>query len=143
MRSLKWSESLGLGAPEVDKQHKVLIGIANKFLLSARKGEGNEAVQKTFAKLRDYTVTHFHEEEQFMRRIEYPGLKNHEVQHALIIQQVKAYQRRLYQGEEASVEEVLDFLKTWLVEHIIQQDLKIKRHLETMKEEEVFAQSEA
>jgi hemerythrin-like metal-binding protein len=142
MRSLQWSSALELGSPEVDEQHKMLIDIANDFLHAVREGEGSENVQETFKRLREYTVTHFYDEEQFMGRMNYPGLKDHQVQHTLIIQQVKAYQRRLYEGEVTSVEEMLDFLKKWLVEHIVQQDLKLKQHLESMKEADLFAQKE-
>ncbi len=129
MPHLDWSDALNLGVEEVDRQHRHLVEIANELLDEVRSENGQKAVDHAIAKLREYTLEHFRSEEEFMNSIGYPEREAHEQEHELLTRQVKKYQKALYQKDVVSVEEVKNFLKEWLIGHILGSDMKIAKFL--------------
>lgn len=127
MPKLSWSPSLSLGVEAVDKQHQQLVGIANTLIEAVEKGHGQEVVGEVIQSLREYTIRHFHEEEQFMSDIHYPKRAEHLARHVELVRQVKDFQHRLYIKQVVSGEQVKAFLKSWLLEHILRHDLDIGR----------------
>ncbi|MBU1003155.1 MAG: bacteriohemerythrin [Proteobacteria bacterium] len=125
MPKLSWSPSLSLGVDIVDKQHQQLVEIANTLIEAVEKGHGQEVVNSVIQSLREYTVHHFHDEEQFMADIHYPKRGEHAAQHAELVRLVKDFQHRLYIKEIISGEQIKAFLKSWLLEHILEHDLDI------------------
>lgn len=134
MPKLEWNDSLSLGIYRIDSQHMQLIEVANDFLDSARQGHDQEAVQKTLARLREYTVNHFRDEEAYMKEIHYPRRGEHEGEHRNLVHRVKQFQRDLYKHRDITIDTLRDFLREWLVGHIINSDLKIAEWLRAEEE---------
>lgn len=122
---LQWSDSLNLGVAEIDNEHKQLLQVANELLDAVAHGRGEDAIERAVAQLREYTVTHFAHEEKYMERIAYPQLQEHVQQHKELTDKVKEFQRARFLQEEVSVDSVKNFLKTWLLEHILVEDMAI------------------
>ncbi|WP_147822356.1 bacteriohemerythrin [Salidesulfovibrio onnuriiensis] len=134
MPRLEWNDSLSIGIYRVDSQHMRLIEVANDFLRTAGEGRDGEAIQTTLTRLREYTVNHFRDEEAYMREIHYPRLARHQEEHRNLVQRVKQFQRDLYEQRDITVEVMRDFLREWLVGHIINSDLKIAEWLRAEEE---------
>ena len=65
------SVPMKIGIASLDAQHEALFECINKFIRLYLKGEPERGeVEKQFAALVDYTVTHFDDEEFFMRSID-------------------------------------------------------------------------
>lgn len=127
--ALRWDNRLCVGVEEIDDQHKALIGYCNDLVAAVRRGRGQKAVAKLMNQLREYTVRHFTAEEGLMERMGYPELGAHRAVHNQLTKQVKLYQRQIYQQHAPEPAEVRSFLKDWLINHILAEDLKIAAFL--------------
>lgn len=136
MSKIEWDDSLNLGIKAIDDQHKLLIEIANELLLAIHHGLASAEMNNIFNRLREYTVVHFIAEEQYMSDIGYVGLGRHQQEHMNLKRLVKEYQQRLYRKENVDAYEVRDFMRAWLVDHIIKSDMEIARFLKKTTEVE-------
>lgn len=135
MARIAWDEALSVGIQRIDEQHKKLIGYANRVLDAAHDRANDQLAKETLIKLREYTVYHFHDEEEYMAAIHYPDLPAHHNEHMLYVQRVKDLQREIYQGRSVRPEDLLPVLKDWLINHILKSDLRIAAHVRAQQEE--------
>lgn len=126
---LKWDDKLNLGVASIDDEHKYLLFLANEVVSAVKGGGEGKTLIPLFRKLHEYTVTHFHNEEEYMAGISFPGLAEHQRQHHDLKHRVLEYQDHLYRKRDVSADEVIDFMKGWLVDHIIHSDFGIARFL--------------
>ncbi|MDP2848764.1 MAG: bacteriohemerythrin [Humidesulfovibrio sp.] len=126
MSELMWSSKLETGVPEIDDQHKKLIEIANNVIAAVREKLGTLGVDEFVQELREYTIVHFREEEERMEKLRYPEHGAHHTEHERLKHQVKLWQRELYHQERVTVDEVREFLRGWLIDHILQSDMAFK-----------------
>ena len=74
MEEIVWSDKFNIGVEVVDKAHAKLFRIVKKIIDMAKAGETNPNTYKEGLKyLEAYTMTHFSEEEEYMRSIRYNG----------------------------------------------------------------------
>ena len=81
----------------------------------------------------DYTVWHFDFENRMMEKYNFKGYDEHKVQHDDILEEVKVIYNKLEKGEEISMVNILEFLKKWLINHILKTDLVLGRYLKQIK----------
>ena len=122
MERIQWSEELSVGIEQIDSQHKELIRIANGLISAVAKQRGERVINNVVRRLRNYTVFHFNSEEKLMEIVRYPKRGEHGHEHVKLKQNVKGFQRDLYKGEKLTAEDVLNFLKIWLLKHILHSD---------------------
>ena len=128
MADIEWNPGLSIGVDSIDHEHQQLIGYANALVHGVR-GADAKAVAKAFQELRKYTVIHFGNEEEYMQQIHYPSLNAHRQQHSDLKHQVKIYQDTLYRRGDITEHEVVEFLKHWLIDHVLHTDMEIKHFL--------------
>jgi len=125
MQHPQWTEDLSIGLHAIDSQHKQLFAISQALHTAILTGQGDEAVKETFEALEAYVTRHFLTEEDFMRAIGYPDIKNHMAQH----EQLRLRFRRLWNREQRSEsikpEDIAFFLGEWLAGHIKTSDKAI------------------
>jgi voltage-gated potassium channel len=123
---LEWNESLALGIPEVDQEHRQLIQHVRSFQQSLMKGSDKEAVRLLFEQLISYTENHFLHEEKLMKKHHYPLLESHHEIHVELTRKVMALnsERNLIYSES-----LFEFLNDWLVHHIMDHDKKFAEFL--------------
>ncbi|GAB7023096.1 bacteriohemerythrin [Salidesulfovibrio brasiliensis] len=136
MARINWDESLETGIYSIDSQHMDLVGMCNDFLDAVSSGKTEQAVNALVRRLREYCVQHFHDEEETMAEMGYPRLGEHQREHRRLSQQVKEYQRDLYKKRTPQPLEVRDFLKDWLLGHILGMDMKIAEWLKEREAEQ-------
>ncbi|MBL4659987.1 MAG: bacteriohemerythrin [Alcanivoracaceae bacterium] len=137
MHALKWTSELEIGIPPIDKQHKRIVDYINQ--LEEIKGTTNrEEVDNVLNQLVDYTLSHFAFEEELMEESGYMFVNAHKRVHKLFVRKVGVFVDRHKLGEDITLE-LLITLKTWLVNHIKNDDndysevVKNKMHLKVKK----------
>lgn len=125
MSAIQWNDDLSVGVKLIDHQHQALITIANRIVDAAAQGAGPAIINGLVKKLREYTVFHFNSEEELMERIRYPKRGDQEREHTRLKQEVKDYQRQLYQREDVTPDEVKEFVIDWFFEHILTYDREL------------------
>lgn len=128
MPYVNWDPVMALGIEELDGQHRELLGILNRLQALAGSPEAATAGAEPLDALADYAERHFACEEGHMERAGFPDLGVQRRQHAAFAARVA--DARLEAGCcGAPVAATLAFLKHWLVEHIMVQDLAFGRFL--------------
>lgn len=122
MLELKWNKDISVDDPLIDSQHKELIRIANVLIKAVTLGRDRRIVNNVITKLREYTVFHFSSEEDLMEKAHYPGRGEHVQEHNRLKREVKDYQRQLYEKQNLTPDAVLEFIKDWLLGHILTYD---------------------
>jgi methyl-accepting chemotaxis protein len=118
----EWDERYQLEIISMDKEHRTLIAIMNKFL-SALNFNDKVDIETSFTELAKYTVKHFADEEAFMESIHFPEFESHKKIHDELVQKVLAFKDKISDGT-INKTQISDFLKDWLAYHIIGQDKK-------------------
>ena len=126
---IEWDASFSVGNELIDNDHETLVGIVNKLDAAVGNSHGPDVISEILSELSDYVGYHFEHEEQFMRRHHYPESDEHIQQHADLI---KGLDTLVYEFElkPSSVSaDTLEFLKHWLVDHVIGSDMKLGHFL--------------
>jgi hemerythrin-like metal-binding protein len=124
-----WREEYATHHPEIDQQHKRLVGYLNDLHNGMISGNSNQQLTKLLANLVQYTQTHFRAEEKLMTQHGYPGYRMHHQTHEDLERQVAEFQNQLRGGRITLSVDLLRFLKSWLQHHIQGADKEFGRFL--------------
>ena len=119
----EWNESLSVGVPSIDRQHKVLIGLINDLHASIEAGKGQDDAKFILKKIINYAIAHFIYEEGLFTSNNYELTEDHLASHERI--KTKLIELRT-QSEDANFDlpdELMKFLKDWLNNHILKEDM--------------------
>lgn len=129
MALIEWSEHYSVKVKNIDNQHKKLVGLINELHSAMREAHGKDVLGKILNDLTDYTVFHFSTEEKLMKDNGYPGYIAHKSEHDKLTKQVTELKDNLESGKSVISQEVLFFLKDWLLNHIAVTDKKYSSFL--------------
>lgn len=124
MYEMKQEYYTGLGF--VDEEHKRLFEIANTvydLLIDEFISDKYDYIIQVVNELKDYAKYHFEHEEKYMREINYRRFLSHKVAHDDFIEKINEYDADIIDdNQRESLLDLLEFLTTWLVDHILKQD---------------------
>ena len=120
----KWKKDFSVGIKELDDQHKSFFDILNRLGEVAGGNKGMEVVGPVLRELIEYSRHHFTEEENWLKIIGYPGLQYQKQQHEFFISQVTDLQDRYSKGDANIPLSTVEFLRDWLLSHILETDKK-------------------
>ncbi len=132
MEFISWKSCYCVGHPKIDNQHRRLLALLNLLHEKVQARLSAALIDKALIELINYAEEHFRDEEEVMERINYPHLAEHRAEHERLVLEVFAFKERFDKGL-VSAHDFLEFLKGWLVEHILGSDLKIKHYLPRVK----------
>jgi hemerythrin len=131
MAFFEWNESLNVGVDSINEQHKKLVAMVNDLHDAMQKGQAASVLGKTLDGLVNYTKTHFAYEEKLFADTGYADAAAHKLEHDKLTATVVSVQQKYNGGAGDSLSgSVMDFLKSWLVEHIQGTDRKYGPHLQ-------------
>lgn len=131
MAFLEWNENLSVMVPEMDSQHKRLVSLFNELDDAMKQGKGKEVMGKVLNGLVSYVNTHFKAEEEFMKKIGFTELEQHQVEHKKLTEEVENFYNDFKQGKAIVSVQIMNFLRNWLIDHIMKKD---KRYGEFAKQ---------
>ena len=131
MAFLDWSDSLSVGVADIDTQHKSLVKMTNDLYEAMSEGKAKDFLLELLGKLADYTVEHFGFEERLMDRYSYLQSSMHKAEHKEFVGKVSEFATGLKNGKILLSLDILEFLKSWLANHILQVDKKFGAFLNT------------
>jgi methyl-accepting chemotaxis protein len=133
MALIEWSPRLSVAIAEFDEDHKKLIELLNALWDANEQRRGHSVLDRIFAELAEYTVTHFKREEALFARWTYPGADHHVESHRKLIATLSEIQQR-FRGasSDAVADDAFDFLRDWLVRHIMGEDVLYANYFSTL-----------
>jgi len=129
MSLLTWSDEFSVNIKEIDNQHRQMFEMVNQLQRAMKEGKGANVLNDILQRLIDYTDYHFSTEERLMEAYSYPGFIHHKAEHAKLIRQVQEFQRQYRQNPTGLAVQLLNFLKSWITDHILQTDKQYSRYL--------------
>ena len=117
---MTWRDSLALGIPQIDKQHRELCDQIDKLFEAGSRGKGSEELLNVLNFLESYTVRHFAEEEKLQLQIKYPKYQQHKALHAEFTAKIAKMKKEATE-KGVNVALVISLNQTisgWLLEHI-------------------------
>lgn len=132
-RFVEWKDSLSVGIKTIDDDHKKLLGMINQLQTAAHYHTDDEMVESTLNELVEYTKYHFEREEKMMQEHNYPGFEDHKKQHEAMVTQVSKFIDEYRVDQTRTIDQVIVFLKTWLINHINGSDQEYAPYLRDKK----------
>ena len=131
MSLLEWDESFSVNDPAMDDQHRqwlvILNGLHDRIEGGGKSGAtGGEIV--TLKAMMEYARNHFLAEERHMRKIGFPETVAHIKAHNECYGRISTHLLTAESGGRVATAELLDFLKEWLMDHILHEDMKYGVH---------------
>lgn len=127
--ALEWREQLSVGNEVIDADHKRLIGLINDAE-AGLKGRNWDLLSATLEELTEYAHSHFIREEKIAQAAGYAGCSRLNQEHERLRKQLRRARNELegMRGEwsEATIKHFVHFLREWLLQHVIQEDLLMK-----------------
>ena len=122
MALINWESSFSVNVAEIDRQHQVLVGLINDLNDAMKEGKGKDILMKILDELINYTATHFKFEEKYFDQFEYPNKDAHKLAHKNLVREVVSFKTDFQSGKFGLTVEVLNFLVSWLKNHILVED---------------------
>jgi len=110
-----WKKSFAVGIPEVDEEHRAFLDLLNG-LAEATDRMDRKRLPGAIADLRTYAEIHFAHEERILEAAACPGLARQRAEHAFYVRRL----RELAEGHD--VHALLDFARSWAIDHILGSD---------------------
>ncbi|MFO0753732.1 MAG: bacteriohemerythrin [Thermodesulfovibrionales bacterium] len=124
MSFLSWGDQYKVNVAGLDTQHRKLFDMVNEMHDAMRAGKGNEVIGATLTNLLGYVKTHFAEEERLMSSNSYPDFARHKQEHDQLTQKALDLHKQFSEGKPVLSFDVMNFLKSWLTQHILGTDKK-------------------
>lgn len=124
-----WSRDLETGIEILDSQHKKFLMHVNQFIIKIRAGKAEEGIIEEFEFIKDYLMYHFQTEETFLFDSNYEGYKEHQAEHLQMKFKTQMIENSLKEEDpEKVVAEFVTFVNDWVVNHILNSDLKFSKY---------------
>ena len=138
---VKWEKKFELGIPDIDKQHKHLVGLCNQLHGDIMSGRGGKtwrmALSDALRETVSYATTHFSLEEKLMAAAGFDGLPAHKVRHQEFIEKISEMFSSFDTINLQAALEFSKFLYEWILQHIAYEDKlyakKVLEHLAAHK----------
>lgn len=126
MKMYEMKQEYFTGIDFIDEEHAKLFSIANEvyeLLTNQFIPDKYDYILEVINALKDYTSYHFKHEEEYMNSIGYRRILSQKVEHADFIEKINSFNSDSIDGsQKETLLELVDFLNTWLVEHIMKRD---------------------
>lgn len=126
MSQFEWNKALSVGDDAIDDDHKELFSLLNEL---AEADLADSFLLGILGRLEGYTQYHFTREEELMARVGYPGMQDHIAKHRMFVEWLDTVKKTYQRSAESPfqlADLVNDFLGSWLVEHIMKEDMQYR-----------------
>lgn len=128
---MEWREDYNVGCEYVDNAHRKLFSVIRKLEALCRDEDIDKnrfACEESIKFLYNYTMTHFSQEEAFMREVGYVGYTMHKHLHDTLREKTLPQLESKLIAENYSIDTVTEFIGVfvgWLTGHILVEDQAI------------------
>lgn len=117
------------GIELIDQEHQELFRIireVNTLIKNEFIPDKYDEIVHLLDELFQYTAVHFKDEEAYMESIGYSGLSAQKAAHEAFVQRLSEMQLdQIDANQQETLEELMQFLTQWLINHILHSDKKI------------------
>ena len=122
--AFQWRDEYSVGVQGMDLHHRRLLSMASRLQQRLSACESTGAMKGVLDFLIRYSEFHFSGEEDLMGQYGYPGLDGHLAKHRDLAQSVLEFREKVDSGDAQIDQAFVDFLKDWVVDHVLSEDRK-------------------
>jgi len=126
MALITWDASYSVGHDGLDDDHQALIKILDDLCTTLSTPGARNDVGATIARMEHYAARHFAREEALLRAAGYPELEPHLAEHKDYLQRLARLRTEHEQGNLFLTVDLMDFLSSWLINHILETDFQYR-----------------
>lgn len=124
-----FSDKYLTGIALIDNEHRELfriIGEVHRVITDEFIPDKYDEIVFLLEEMKRYTIFHFSDEEKYMESIQYEGLAAQKRAHDAFIARLEGMDlEHVDEHQQETLEELMDFLTEWLINHILNSDKKI------------------
>ena len=122
---VQWSDELSVGIDVIDEHHRYLFDLTNDLFEVVANKRGAREVARVLKALDQYAQIHFAAEERMMTHYGYAELGRQQHQHGRFQETLRQFAADLHNNPLTVQFEVLNYLRRWLVQHILHEDTQL------------------
>ncbi len=122
-----WDNVYSVGYELFDSQHKNLIEMINNLYAAFLHGNAHDKASEIVSEMIKYTDYHFKTEEKYFEKYRYPHTDKHKEEHMLFVSKATELKHGLENGKVTITYDIMNFLRQWLIEHIMGEDKKYEK----------------
>jgi hemerythrin len=126
MDIINWQDSFSVGVAEMDIQHKKLLAMINRLIEEQKVLTDPKTIADLLMEMTDYAEEHFRAEEYLMAEYGYEQKTAHEKKHRTFIDTTVSFYSATDIGPNILSNALLEYLSSWLVDHILGEDMKYR-----------------
>ena len=115
---IKWNDKYSVDISLIDEQHKKLFELINKASIVEKSSNNPKEVLEILDEMTEYALKHFRIEEHYMKEFNFSGYEAHRDEHIDFTSTAIDYKNRAICGDYKIINEILEYLTQWLVNHI-------------------------
>nr|WP_068428925.1 hemerythrin family protein [Magnetospirillum sp. XM-1]CUW37491.1 conserved protein of unknown function \ len=133
--SIAWDEALAVGDPSIDADHRRMIVLIAELEAAAGGEIDCAAIGRTLRDLAALCREHFAREEALQQAVGFPETEAHRTAHDMLLKRLDSVLAHYSEGGDevrtGIVRTLGDSLATWLVSHIVNNDMEFKPYVAT------------
>ena len=126
MEIINWRDEFSVGIAEMDRQHQKLLAMINRLISEQKVLTNPQTIADLLTAMTDYADDHFRAEEYLMAEYDYERKSEQEAAHRAFIEKTRSFCAAADIGPNILSEALLDYLSTWLIRHILTEDMQYK-----------------
>jgi len=131
MEEIIWQDTFSVGVTEMDDQHKKLIAMINRLIIEQKTLTTPATLAGLLTEMVDYSREHFRAEEYLMSEYGYDKKDQQVKLHEEFIQKTMEFCSATEIGPNILSVALLEYLQTWLMDHILKEDMQYKLFFES------------
>ena len=126
MEKICWKDEYSVGIEKIDHQHQHLFELINKLIERPVSSDDSGLVSEILTEMINYAREHFTTEETLMQQYGFPQIELHKKEHDYFINTTAELAIGFKDNKNTTGDEMVEFLKIWLTNHILKTDMKFK-----------------
>lgn len=127
---IQWRDRFSVGNDLIDSDHQYLLEIINKAE-AAFLAHHRQQLFDVLGELARYGAHHFEREEAIASAVGYTATDHLRHSHAELLEELNAFKTRIGETwEPEAVGQFTQFLRDWLLVHVIREDMQMKPFLQ-------------
>jgi hemerythrin len=137
---LEWNEKYSVDIEEIDTHQKKMFELFNQLIDMKNSGAVSKECVNMISVINEYSKLYFSTEEKYLRKKGYPDFGTHSRAHRQFTKTSISLRREISEDVGNLTDEVINELRNWLINHIVNHDalyvpfLRINTYIEESKQ---------
>lgn len=122
-----WDESILVGIPKVDSDHKDILAHINQFIADIETQSSSLTIHDSFRRMEQRIYRHLDAEEKMIEALSYVGSVAHKAAHVILTDDLEQIWDEMLESPDFKPDDAArKWLEDWLFNHVRNEDFKYR-----------------